>query len=240
MEKPLVAITGATSGIGLKTALRFSEAGYPLLLMGRHLEKLKSFALPNVMIKHVDVTNIDMIKSAITEAESQYGPMDCLLNVAGMMLLGDIGTQNPQEWHLMLEVNILGVLNGMQAVLPNMKKRQQGTIINVSSIAGIKPFAHHAAYVGTKFAVHGLTDNVREEVASDNIRVMIVAPGAVETPLLSHTSSDQIKVKYEAWKKSIGGVLGAEDVARVMLYAYEQPQNVCLREIVLSSTKQSA
>jgi NADP-dependent 3-hydroxy acid dehydrogenase YdfG len=238
MDKPLIIITGATSGIGKQTAVRFSEAGHPLLLLGRNIKILHDLKLPNTDIKKIDVTDINALKTAIAETEKTYGPADAILNIAGIMLLGDVATQDAQEWQDMVNVNILGVLNGMQAVLPGMKSRNHGTIMNVSSIAGIKPFPNHAAYTGTKFAVHGMTDNVREEVANLNIRVMTIAPGAVETPLLSHTTSAEIKEGYNEWKKDIGGVLEADDVARTMLFAYQQPQSVNLREIVLATTKQ--
>ncbi len=240
MHKPLVVITGATSGIGMQTAIRFSEAGYPLLLIGRHSEKLATLNLPNCIIKTVDVTDLTALKAAITSAENIYGAADALLNIAGVMLLGDVADQDPKEWETMFHVNVLGVLNGMQAVLAGMKQRRHGTIMNVSSIAGIKPFPNHAAYTGTKFAVHGMTDNVREEAAPYNVRVITIAPGAVETPLLSHTTSNEIKSGYDAWKRDMGGVLSPDDVARVMLFAYEQPQSVNIREIVLATTKQAA
>lgn len=240
MHKPLVVITGATSGIGMQTAIRFSEAGYPLLLIGRNPEKLIKLDLPNTIVASVDVTDIEALKTAIKDAESTYGATDALLNIAGVMLLGDVADQNPKEWQTMFNVNVLGVLNGMQAVLADMKQRRQGTIINVSSIAGIKPFPNHAAYTGTKFAVHGMTDNVREEAAPYNVRVMTIAPGAVETPLLSHTTSKEIKDGYDEWKRDMGGVLSPDDIARVMLFAYQQPQSVNMREIVLATTKQVA
>jgi NADP-dependent 3-hydroxy acid dehydrogenase YdfG len=240
MNKPLIVITGATSGIGFECAIRFHKQGYPLLLLGRNIEKLKVMQLANVLVEAVDVADLDSFKQAVTKATSIYGPVDAMFNVAGQMLLGDIATQDANEWQRMLDVNIKGVLNGMQVVLSEMKKRQHGTIINVSSIAGIKPFPNHAAYTATKFAVCGMTENVREEVAPFNIRVMTVSPGAVETSLLSHTTSDEIKVGYAQWKQEMGGVLAPEVVADIMLYAYEQPQSVCMREIVVSATKQQA
>ena len=238
MTKPLIVITGATSGIGQQTAIRFSEAGHPLLLLGRNTAALDALNLENTLIRKVDVTDLEALKTAIAEAENIYGPTDAILNIAGLMLLGDVATQEASEWQAMVNVNIMGVLNGMQAVLPGMKTRQHGTIMNVSSIAGIKPFPNHAAYTATKFAVHGMTDNVREEVASMNIRVMTIAPGAVETPLLSHTTSQEIKNGYAQWKKDMGEILAPDDVARTMLFAYQQPQSVNLREIVLATTKQ--
>ncbi len=92
----------------------------------------------------------------------------------------------------MVDVNIVGVLNGMQAVLDDMKKRNGGTIINISSIAGRKTFANHSAYSATKFGVHALSETTREEVSAHNVRVLIIAPGAVETELLSHTTNQEL------------------------------------------------
>lgn len=240
MTKPLIVITGASSGIGLETAKSFHAAGYPMLLLGRKTTQLESMNWQNTLIRSLDVSDFEKYKRAIIEAQECFGPIDGLFNIAGQMLLGDIADQNRDEWQAMLEVNIKGVLNGMQAVLSSMRQRRAGTIINVSSIAGIKPFPNHAAYTATKFAVHGLSDNVREEVAPYNVRVITLAPGAVETPLITHTSSDKIKSDYQAWKKDMGGVLSAKTIADIILFAYQQPQAVCMREIVVSSTKQAA
>lgn len=236
--KKLVVITGASSGIGNATAQLFSEKGHPLLLLGRRIEKMEALNLPNTLCKKVDVTNIEDIQNAITEAESLYGNVDCMINNAGVMLLGDVATQNPEEWKTMFDVNVLGVLNGIRAVLPKMKAQQTGTIINTSSVAGRKTFPNHSAYCGTKFGVHAITENIREEVAPYNVRMVTIAPGAVETELLSHTTSKEIKDGYETWKKDMNGVLNAIDVANAMWYAYNQPQGVNIREIVIATTKQ--
>lgn len=238
MNKPLIAITGASSGIGEATAKLFSEKGHPLLLLARRVEKIKQFNLPNTICKKVDVTDLEALKNSISEAENKFGDIDCMINNAGLMLLGDITTQDPTEWKKMFDVNIIGVLNGMQAVLPKMKKRQSGTIINTSSIAGRKTFPNHAAYCGTKFGVHAITENAREEASLSNVRMVTIAPGAVETELLSHTTSNEIKEGYESWKKDMGGVLNPTDIANAMWYAYNQPQGVNIREIVIAATKQ--
>lgn len=151
---------------------------------------------------------------AIAEAEQQFGPVDAMVNNAGVMLLGNIDSQNPDEWEQM---------------------------IDISSIAGRKTFPNHVVYVGTKFAVHGLSENLREELSPHNVRVVVIAPGAVETELLSHTTSDDIKAGYQSWKQDMGGkVLSPEDVAHAIEYAYSQPQYVCIREIVLAATRQGA
>ncbi|MDE5018508.1 SDR family NAD(P)-dependent oxidoreductase, partial [Francisella tularensis subsp. holarctica] len=93
-------------------------------------------------------------------------------------------------------------------------------------------FANHAADVGTKFAVSSISENVREEVANDNVRIMTMCPGAVETELLSHTTSEKIKEDYQRWKESMGGVLAADDIARTAMFMYSHPQNINIREVV--------
>ena len=236
--KELIVITGASSGIGEATARRLSDAGHPLLLIARRVEKLEALNLPNTICAKVDVTNFDELKNTIKNAEEKYGKTGCLVNNAGAMLLGSIDTQDISEWQRMYDLNVMAVLNGMQAVLTDMKERRTGTIINISSIAGKKTFPAHAAYCGTKFAVHGISENVREEVAAFDVRVITIAPGAVETELLSHTTSEEIIAGYEDWKKDMGGVIIPDDIARSIEFVYSQPQNVNIRELVIAATRQ--
>ncbi|MBN8237171.1 SDR family oxidoreductase [Halobacillus kuroshimensis] len=238
MKSGFIAITGASSGIGKATASLFVNKGFNVLLLARRQHLLEEFSGDHVMKVEVDVTDEKALKEAIGKAEERFGAVDLIVNNAGRMLLGDITSQNSAEWKEMYDVNVLGVLNGMQAVLPSMKERQRGTIINIGSIAGRKTFPDHAAYVGTKFAVHAMTENVREEAAGDNIRVTIIAPGVVETELLDHTSDDGIKQGYKDWKASINGGLEPDVVAETVYFAYQQPSSVTIREIDLAPTKQ--
>lgn len=236
--KKLIVVTGASSGIGEAIARRLSAAGHPLLLLARRIEKLQGLNLPETLCEKVDVTDRESFEAAIAKAEQAYGPADCIVNNAGVMLLNPLDSQDPQEWKTMFDVNVIGLMHGMQAVLAPMKARKSGTIINISSVAGRKTFPSHAAYCGTKFAVHAISENVREEVADANVRVTTIAPGAVETELLSHTTSEEIKAGYEQWKEQMEGVLAADDIARAVEYAYQQPQGVCVREIVIAATRQ--
>ncbi|MCL1124848.1 SDR family oxidoreductase [Shewanella surugensis] len=237
-EKALIVITGASSGIGAAMAKAFHAKGHPLLLLARRLEPMQALELNNTLCMSVDVTDATSIKEAIATAEEQYGKVGALINNAGTMLLGQVDVQEPMEWTRMLNINVMGVLNGIHAVLADMKARNTGTIINISSIAGFKTFPNHAAYCATKFAVHGLTENIREEVAMDDVRVITISPGAVETNLLSHTTNDEIKAGYSDWKDEMGGVIAPKTIADAALFAYEQPQSVCVREMVIAATRQ--
>lgn len=239
--KKLIVITGASSGFGKEMAYLFSAAGHPLLLIGRRVELMEAFQLPNALVKNVDVTDYEAFKNAVIEAEKLYGKVDLLVNNAGMMLLGNIWSQDASEWQKMLDVNVMGVLNGTKVVLKDMMDRNEGSIINVSSIAGKKSFDNHAAYCATKFGVHALTETIRGEVAGSNVRVMVVAPGAAETELLSHTTSQAIKDGYEDWKKTMGGKsMDPKHVAEAVKFMYDMPQNVTIREIDITPTKQQA
>jgi len=231
--KQLVAITGASSGIGAATAKLFSENRHPLLLMARRVERMEALNFENCLCKHVDVTNLDEVKSAIAEATKVYGPVECLVNNAGVMYLGCPWEQAMDEWQAMVNVNIMGVMNGIRGVLGDMVARRSGTIFNVGSLAGRKTFQKHAAYCATKFAVHALSETIREEVAQHNVRVITIAPGAVKTELITHTSVPQYQQDWWDW---LNGILRGEDVARTILFAYQQPQEVCLQEIVITAT----
>ena len=226
-------------GIGAATAAAFAAEGHPLLLLARRIDRLRELDLPNAELAQVDVTDAQAIQSAVESAEERFGPVDCLVNNAGVMLLGKMTEQDPSQWQRMLDVNVQGLLNGIHAVLPGMTRRGGGTIVNISSVAGAS-VPNHVGYTATKFAVHGLSENLREEVAPAGVRVIVVAPGAVETELLTHTTSDSIKEGYADWKTSIGGAIAPRDVANAIMFAYQQPPNVCIREIVLAATRQEA
>ncbi len=240
--KKLVVITGASSGFGRALALQFNKDGYPLLLIARRLERLEELKLENTICEKVDVADLQAFETAVRKAEAIYGKTDLIVNSAGNMLLGSLDTQDPQEWQRMIDVNLIGMMNGMKIVTPGMKEQKCGTIINLASLAGVKAFPNHAAYCATKYGVVGMSEVARGELAPYNVRVIRICPGAVDTELLSHTTSDEIKKGYAAWRDACGGLNGitADDVAKTIKFAYELPQGVNLREIQIAETMQDA
>ncbi len=239
--KKLVVITGASSGFGKAMAMEFSKAGYPLLLLARRIEVLEGLGLENTMCEKVDVTDKIAFEKAVRKAEAVYGKTDLIVNNAGVMLLGNLEDQDAKEWQKMLDVNVMGVMNGMQIVMNDMKERQCGTIVNISSIAGVKPFGNHAAYCASKYGVVGLSEVARMEMSAHNVRVMRICPGAVATELLSHTTNNDIIEGYNTWKEACGvGSITAQDIAKTIKFAYELPQGVNLREIQIADTKQDS
>ena len=236
--KSLVVITGASSGIGAAAARTFSEAGHPLLLVSRRLERMNDLNLPKTLAKSVDVMDEVVFRDAVVEAEALYGPVDLLVNNAGYMNLEHSAQQSPEEWRRQFEVNCIGLLNCTSVIFPEMIKRKTGTIINIGSTAGRNIYDNHTAYNGTKHAVHAMSEGLRREGSPHNVRVIVVAPGMVDSELTSGTSNQQILKDREAYRQSIGGALSGEDISQAMLFAYQQPQNVCVWEIAVAPTKQ--
>ncbi len=125
--KPLVAVTGASSGIGEATARAFSAAGHPVLLMARRIDRLEGLGLPDAVCRKVDVRDRGAIAAAVAEAEALHGPVDLMFCNAGIARLGDIGRQDPAEWDEMIDINVKGVMNSVHAVLNGMMARRAGT-----------------------------------------------------------------------------------------------------------------
>jgi NADP-dependent 3-hydroxy acid dehydrogenase YdfG len=240
MTKPLVAITGASSGIGAGTAQAFSKAGYPLLLTARRLERIKELRLPNAICREHDVADAEGYQRLVDEAETQFGSVDLLINNAGYMVLEQFSRQTPEDWRRQFEVNCVGILNTTAAVLPKMIERRGGTVMNIGSTAGREIYPNHTVYCATKHAVAALTEGLRREAAPAGVRVILISPGFVLSELLTSTRSEPIKKAYYAYKEEIGGALDPSELASAMLFAYEQPQHLCIWEMVVTPTRQLA
>jgi NADP-dependent 3-hydroxy acid dehydrogenase YdfG len=238
MAKPLVAITGASSGIGAAAARAFSAAGHPLLLTARRVDRLEALGLPSTLCREHDVLDAEGYPALIAEAEAQYGPVDLLVNNAGHMALEQLANQRPNDWRQQFDVNCVGLVNTTAAVLPSMLERRTGTILNIGSTAGRNIYPDHTVYCATKHAVHTLTEGMRREAAAAGVRVVMISPGMVDTELLSGTESTTIKDGYQAYKEQIGGAIDPAKIAEVMRFVYEQPQNICVWEMVVAPTGQ--
>ncbi len=236
-DKPLVMITGAGSGIGKATALAFAGAGHRLLLLGRRIEPLRALGLANALCISADVRDREAMAAAIGEGEAQFGPVDCLVNNAGIARLAKLEDQEPEEWRDLIDINCTGVLNCMHAVMPAMKARRHGTIINVSSIAGRKSYPSHDVYCGTKFFVHAVSEGARRNMAPYDVRVIVVSPGLTESEIDKTMLNEAAREFWSNGKKAIGAI-AAEDVAKTILFAYQMPQNVILQELTITPTRQ--
>ncbi len=238
MDKPLVVITGASSGIGEATARAFAKAGHPLLLLARRLARMEAMDLPNSLCRKVDVRDRAEVDAAIREAESRYGPTDCLFNNAGIARLGDIGAQDPDEWDETIDINTKGVMNALHPVMGGMKERRHGTIVMMSSIAGRKVYPDHTVYCGTKYFVHAVSESIRGYLAPYDVRVIVISPGIIETEVLDHVTDPTTLKNYKDNKVRIGGGISADHVADMILFAYQMPQNVLIQEMCVTPTRQ--
>jgi NADP-dependent 3-hydroxy acid dehydrogenase YdfG len=236
--KPLIAITGASSGIGEATAKAFSAAGHPTLLMARRLEQMKALGLPNSICRRVDVRDREQIKDAVREAEAAFGPTDMMFVNAGIARLADISRQPPEEWDEMIDINTKGVMNTVHAVLSGMMERRCGTLFMMSSIAGRKVYPDHTVYCGTKFFVHGVSESLREYLAPYDVRVVVISPGIVETEVLNGVNDPITLANYRTNKAAINGGIGPEHVADLMLQTYKLPQRALVQEICITPTRQ--
>jgi len=236
--KPLVAVTGASSGIGEAVAKTFSAAGHPVLMMARRLERMEALNLPDSMARKVDVRDRAAIAAAVKEAEEKYGPVDMMFANAGIARLADIGRQPPEEWDEMIDINTKGMLNTIHAVMSGMMERRRGTLFMMSSIAGRKVYPDHTVYCGTKFFVHAISESLRDYLSDYDVRVVVLSPGVIETEVLDAVLDPKTLASYKANKVKMGGGIGPEHVANLMLHAYQMPQNALVQEIVITPTRQ--
>lgn len=237
----VVAITGASSGIGEATALRLAQHGAILALGARRTDRLEAIATRirnkggDVLVQALDVTRRNDVEAFIDATIARFGRVDVLVNNAGVMPLSRMADLKVDEWDRMVDVNVKGVLYGIGAVLPSMNERGAGQIINVSSVAGRQVFATAAVYCATKFAVHALSEGLRQE--SPFLRVTTIAPGAVESELTSTISDPAMKREVdEVFRKDM---LPADAIARAIAFAIGQPADVDVNELVVRPTAQA-
>ncbi len=242
IKDKVVVITGASSGLGEAAAKHLSGLGATVVVGARRADRIDKLAKEihdnggNALAIVVDITQRDQVKRLVDAAVEAFGRVDVILNNAGVMPLSPIDRLNVDEWDMMIDVNIKGVLNGIAAVLPYMKEQKFGQIINTSSVAGHKVFNGSAVYSATKFAVRALTEGLRMEVKPYNIRTTIVCPGAVKTELLEHITEADVQ---QANKDYVGVVgISPDSFARVVAFAISQPEDVDINEIIFRPTAQ--
>lgn len=236
----IVAITGASSGIGEATAKHLAALGAKVFLGARRTDRLKEIVAAIVKAGGqadsfpLDVTQSDEVFGFVKGAQSRFGKLDVLINNAGLMPLSLFDQAKIAEWDKMIDVNIKGVLYGIAAALPVFRAQQSGHFINISSVAGHNVRPTTGVYAGTKFAVRAISEGLRQEVG-EKIRVTIVSPGAVQSELAETISDPQLKQQMDEYRKI---AIPAEVVARAIAYAIEQPADVDINEILLRPTAQ--
>ncbi|MBD1867820.1 SDR family oxidoreductase [Leptolyngbya sp. FACHB-671] len=224
-------ITGASSGIGKATALSFAKAGIDLVLVSRNQSRLDAVAAEamqigvEVQVCPVDLAAIAQVKAEISRIAERHGPINILINSAGVGYTGGILETSLEDWQQVLTLNLTSVLQCIQAVLPGMRDRHSGTIVNVASIAAYQAFPNWGAYNVSKAGLLALSKTLAAEERSNGIRVVTVSPGAVNTALWD---TDFVHADFDRSK-----MLTPETVAESILHTVLLPTQAVIEELTL-------
>ncbi|WP_181801739.1 SDR family oxidoreductase [Streptomyces shenzhenensis] len=239
-ESKTVLITGASSGIGEATARRLAGLGHRVLLGARRTDRLAALAAElraagaAVAFRELDVTSLDSVHAFAAAGVEEYGRVDVLVNNAGVMPLSPIEDLRIAEWEQMIDVNLRGVLYGIAAVLPGMRRQAGGHIVNVSSVSGHRVDPTAAVYSATKFAVAAVSEGLRQE--SRDIRVTVVSPGFTQSELTDRGGSPQAQGAARAAAEQLA--IPASAIADAIAFAIDQPANVDVNELIVRPTAQ--
>ncbi|HET6884727.1 MAG TPA: SDR family oxidoreductase [Rubrobacteraceae bacterium] len=229
-------ITGASSGIGAAVARALAREGTRVALAARRRDALLEVRTglkegARNLVQPVDVTDREQVRSLVSRAEEELGPVDVLVHCAGVMYYTLMRNVREEEWDRTVEVNCKGTLNCVGAVLPGMLGRGQGHIVTISSDAGRKVFPGLAVYSASKFFVEALSQGLRLETAGTGIKVTTVQPGNVATDLVQMSEDPEALDLYG--QPSGARVLEPEDVAASVVYALSQPEHVAVNEVLV-------
>ena len=233
LEGKVALVTGGGTGVGAAVARRFAEAGAQVVIVGRRAERLQATSAAAggdrpVRAVAADVTDRAQVQRLVEQVVRELGRVDLLVNNAGVNIPARrLSELAPADWDYLMAVNATGAFNMIQAVLPQMRAQRGGLIINVSSIAGMRPSAlAGAAYSAAKHALQALSKVVGQEEEANGIRATLLAPGDINTPLL-----DQRPVAVTEEQRA--RILQPDDVAAAALFVATLPAHVCVPELVL-------
>lgn len=193
----VVVVTGASSGIGRATAIAFAAAGARVALVARRRELLEQVAETcraeggEPLVAPADVTARDQVQAAFATIDARFGSPDVVVNNAGLLLPGPVQEMDPADLDRMLRVNLFGALFVMQESVRRMRARGGGCLVNMASLGGRRGVSPLGGYCATKFALIGLTEALRDELADSAVHVALVLPGVVETPMVDAASADR-------------------------------------------------
>jgi len=230
-------ITGASSGIGEATARLLVEEGVHVVLVARRVERLHTLVAElgeSATAEGLDVADAEAVSAMFARVGDRFGGVDLLFNNAGIGISSNFDTSDPSDWKTMIDANLYGVLNCTQAAIPLMRGRVGAMISSVSSVGGRFGAATWSVYSATKFAVVGFHDALRKELGDDGIRVSVLEPGAVWSEFGENVSEALLerRTKLDA--------LSSADVAQALVFAFAQPANVLIQEILMRPVKQIA
>jgi NADP-dependent 3-hydroxy acid dehydrogenase YdfG len=244
IKSKTVIITGASSGIGEATAKLLAGKGAKLVLGARREENLRHIAGEiekdggEVVFQVTDVTKAEDNHRLVKSAKEKFGRVDAIFLNAGLMPNAPLSRIKKEEWKQMVDVNLMGVLNGLEAVLPEFTRQKSGHVVATSSVAGIKIYPGGAVYCATKWAVRALMEALRMESAQEgtNIRTATIYPAAIKTELLQTISDEETAKGFGALYEQYA--ITPESVARIVAFALEQPEDTNVSEFTVGPTTQ--
>ncbi|MBB5781395.1 SDR family oxidoreductase [Nonomuraea jabiensis] len=238
----VVAITGASSGIGEATARLLAERGAAVVLGARRTQRLDEIARQirdrggRAVTSAVDVTAREDLERLVGLAVTEFGRLDVLVGNAGISKIGPVADLDVAGWSAMIDVNLRGVLHGIAAALPVFREQGHGHLVTTVSTAGLKISPTMAVYAATKNAVRTLLEGLRQESTDGVLRTTAISPGYVRTELAG--SIDNPEVREEIRRNMDQYAIAPQAVARAVAFAIEQPRDVEIGEIVIRPTTQ--
>jgi NADP-dependent 3-hydroxy acid dehydrogenase YdfG len=236
-EGPVGVVTGAGSGIGAAIAVAFGRLGAKLVLaslptpgLARTVAEVERAGGSAVAVE-MDVRDPDAVRELVDGAVARFGRLDVLVANAGVADQALAAEGDPLVWRRLIETNLLGAMYCARFALPHMQRQGSGHVFFMASTSGRDAYMGEPAYIASKFGVIGFAHSVRKEVARDGIRVTMIEPAAVDTPLTRGAP------KVRPLIESIDPLL-PEDVASAVVYAYQQPPRVVIHELALRALTQ--
>jgi 3alpha(or 20beta)-hydroxysteroid dehydrogenase len=193
LDGAVVLVTGAARGMGAEHVRGLVAAGAKVLATDVLDDEGKALADElgdNVVYTRLDVTDEQQWREAVALAESTFGPVQHLVNNAGIVMFGSVEELSPDDWQRTLDINLTGVWLGMHCTIPSIKRAGGGSIVNVSSTAGMQGYGNLGAYVASKWAIRGLTKTAAIELGPSGIRVNLIHPGPIHTPMTAGMSEE--------------------------------------------------
>jgi len=235
-------VTGASSGIGEATARALAADGAHVAIAARRTDRLAALrdelesAGAQVLTLELDVTDEGAARAAVQSTVDKFGALDIVVNNAGVMLLGPVENADTTDWTRMINTNVLGLMYLTHAALPHLLA-SQGTVVQISSVAGRVARSGSAVYNASKHAVNAFSEGLRQEVTGRGVRVVLIEPGMVATELREHITHAESKAGANKRAETMRQ-LQSEDIAEAVRYAVTAPAHVAINEVLIRPTDQ--
>jgi NADP-dependent 3-hydroxy acid dehydrogenase YdfG len=239
----VVAITGASSGIGAATALELTKRGATVVLGARRTDRLEELVTRiradggRAELLDIDVTRRADLDRLVALAVEKFGRLDVLVANAGVARIAPMTDLDIDDWNLMIDVNLRGVLHGIAAALPVFRAQGRGHLVTTVSTSGLKIVPGQAVYAGTKNAVRTLLEALRQESTDGVLRTTSISPGFVRTELIDHIDDPAQRAQAQEAMATIG--ISPDAVARAIAFAIEQPDDVEIGDLTIRPARQA-